>query len=113
MAWSVVGVGTVVYLLATELFRIDAYRPVVYGGALLTFVVFISTVLATLRIADDGRRRGRRRRGRAMTWRSGTPCAPLGRADVGPPRQSWRADRPCVVEERTTRQPAAAINCCR
>lgn len=56
VAWSVVGLGTVVYLLATELFRIDAICLWCTAVHLLTFVVFISTVLATLRIANEAGR---------------------------------------------------------
>ncbi len=52
LGWSVVGVGTVVYLIATELFRIDAICLWCTAVHVLTFVVFISTVLATLRMAD-------------------------------------------------------------
>ena len=53
MAWAVIGLGTVLYLLGTELFRIDAiclWCTAVHG---LTFVVFVSTVLATLSTAGD------------------------------------------------------------
>ena len=52
MAWSVIGVGTVLYLLATELFRIDAICLWCTAVHVLTFVVFISTVLGTLSMAD-------------------------------------------------------------
>ncbi len=52
VAWSVVGLGTVVYLLSTELFRIDAICLWCTAVHVLTFVVFISTVLGTLRVAD-------------------------------------------------------------
>jgi uncharacterized membrane protein len=56
VAWSVVGVGTVVYLLYAELFRIDAICLWCTAVHVLTLVVFVSTVIATLgtaRLADD------------------------------------------------------------
>ena len=52
VAWSVVGLGTVVYLLYTELFRIDAICLWCTAVHVLTFVLFVSTVLATLSTAD-------------------------------------------------------------
>jgi uncharacterized membrane protein len=48
LTWSVVGLGTVVYLLYTELFRIDAICLWCTAVHVLTFVVFVSTVFATL-----------------------------------------------------------------
>jgi uncharacterized membrane protein len=48
MAWAVVGLGTVVYLLYTELFKIDAICLWCTAVHVLTFVVFVSTVLATV-----------------------------------------------------------------
>ena len=48
LAWAVVGLGTVVYLLYTELFSIDAICLWCTAVHALTFVVFVSTVLATL-----------------------------------------------------------------
>ena len=53
MAWSVVGLATVLYLLSTELFRIDAICLWCTAVHVLTFVVFISTVLGTLSMADS------------------------------------------------------------
>ena len=53
MAWSVVGLATVLYLLSTELFRIDAICLWCTAVHVLTFVVFISTVLGTLRMVDS------------------------------------------------------------
>ena len=53
VAWSVVGLATVVYLLATELFRLDAICLWCTAVHVLTFVVFISTVLGTLHIVDS------------------------------------------------------------
>jgi uncharacterized membrane protein len=55
VAWSVVGLGTVVYLLYAELFRIDAICLWCTAVHVLTFVLFVSTVLATLSTAtfDD------------------------------------------------------------
>jgi uncharacterized membrane protein len=48
MAWALVGLGTVVYLLYTELFRIDAICLWCTAVHVLTFIVFVSTVFATL-----------------------------------------------------------------
>ena len=48
VAWAVIGLGTVVYLLYTELFRIDAICLWCTAVHVLTFIVFVSTVLATL-----------------------------------------------------------------
>ncbi len=53
MAWSVVGLATVLYLLSTELFRIDAICIWCTAVHVLTFVVFISTVLGTLSLTDS------------------------------------------------------------
>jgi uncharacterized membrane protein len=55
VTWSVVGLGTVVYLLYTELFAIDAICLWCTAVHVLTFVLFVSTVLATLSTAtfDD------------------------------------------------------------
>jgi uncharacterized membrane protein len=47
MAWSIVGLGTVVYLLYTELFKIDAICLWCTAVHVLTLFVFIITVLAT------------------------------------------------------------------
>jgi uncharacterized membrane protein len=54
MAWAVIGLGTVVYLLYTELFRIDAICLWCTAVHVLTFVVFVSTVLATVGTASMG-----------------------------------------------------------
>ena len=48
MAWAVIGLGTVLYLLYTELFKIDAICLWCTAVHVLTFVVFVSTVFATL-----------------------------------------------------------------
>lgn len=48
LVWAVVGLITVVYLLYTELFRIDAICLWCTAVHVLTFIVFVSTVLATL-----------------------------------------------------------------
>jgi len=55
MAWAVIGLGTVVYLLYAELFKIDAICLWCTAVHVLTFVVFVSTVLATVSTAhlDD------------------------------------------------------------
>jgi uncharacterized membrane protein len=55
MTWAGIGLGTVVYLLYTELFKIDAICLWCTAVHVLTFVVFVSTVLATLTTAplDD------------------------------------------------------------
>jgi uncharacterized membrane protein len=53
MGWAVVGLGTVLYLLYTELFSIDAICLWCTAVHALTFVVFVSTVLATLRTAPE------------------------------------------------------------
>jgi uncharacterized membrane protein len=53
VAWSVVGLATAVYLLATELFRLDAICLWCTAVHVLTFVVFITTVLGTLHIGDS------------------------------------------------------------
>ena len=72
LGWSVVGVGTVVYLLATELFRIDAICLWCTAVHVLTFVVFISTVLATMRMADMADIRRTTRRSRTLCSRPET-----------------------------------------
>jgi uncharacterized membrane protein len=48
VVWAVVGLGTVVYLLYAELFRIDAICLWCSAVHVLTFVVFVSTVFGTL-----------------------------------------------------------------
>jgi len=48
LAWAVVGVCTIVYLLYAELFAIDALCLWCTGVHVLTFVVFCTTVYATL-----------------------------------------------------------------
>jgi uncharacterized membrane protein len=48
VAWAGVGLAPVVYLLYTELFRIDAICLWCTAVHVLTFIVFVSTVLATL-----------------------------------------------------------------
>jgi uncharacterized membrane protein len=53
MAWAFVGLGTVVYLLYTELFRINAICLWCTAVHVLTFVVFVSTVFATLSTAYE------------------------------------------------------------
>jgi uncharacterized membrane protein len=52
VGWAVVGLVSVVYLLYTELFRIDAICLWCTGVHVLTFIVFVSTVLATLNTED-------------------------------------------------------------
>ncbi|MGP0029872.1 MAG: vitamin K epoxide reductase family protein [Acidimicrobiales bacterium] len=56
VAWAVVGLGTVVYLLYAELFQIDAICLWCTGVHVLTFILFVSTVFGTLATAsfDDG-----------------------------------------------------------
>ena len=53
MVWASVGLGTVVYLLYTELFKIDAICLWCTAVHVLTFVVFVSTVFATLSTAYE------------------------------------------------------------
>jgi uncharacterized membrane protein len=48
VAWSVVGLGTVLYLLYAELFKIDAICLWCTAVHVLTFVVFVVTVFGTL-----------------------------------------------------------------
>jgi uncharacterized membrane protein len=48
IAWAVLGLGSVIYLLYAELFRIDAICLWCTAVHVLTFVVFVSTVLGTL-----------------------------------------------------------------
>jgi uncharacterized membrane protein len=51
LAWAVVGLVTVVYLLFAELFEIDAICLWCTAVHVLTFVVFVSTVFGTLSTA--------------------------------------------------------------
>jgi uncharacterized membrane protein len=51
LAWAVVGLGSVLYLLYAELFEIDAICLWCTAVHLLTFVVFVSTVFGTLSTA--------------------------------------------------------------
>ncbi len=92
MAWSVIGVGTVLYLLATELFRIDAICLWCTAVHVLTFVVFISTVLGTLSMADAhdtaGRRRRRRRRRPGSSALSVRAAAPVSCRTAATPASS-------------------------
>src|SRR5580658_7892983 len=55
VGWAVVGLGTVVYLLYAELFKIDAICLWCTGVHVLTFAVFVSTVFGTISTAplDD------------------------------------------------------------
>jgi uncharacterized membrane protein len=55
VAWAVIGLGTVIYLLFAELFEIDAICLWCTAVHVLTFIVFVSTVFATLSSAplDD------------------------------------------------------------
>jgi uncharacterized membrane protein len=55
LAWAVVGLGTVLYLLYAELFEIDAICLWCTAVHALTLVVFVTTVLGTLSTAplDD------------------------------------------------------------
>ncbi len=48
VVWSVVGLGTVLYLLYAELFEIDAICLWCTSVHVLTFVVFVSTLFGTL-----------------------------------------------------------------
>lgn len=48
MTWAVIGLFAVLYLLYTELFKIDAICLWCTAVHVLTFVVFVSTVLATV-----------------------------------------------------------------
>ncbi len=48
LAWAAVGLGTVVYLLYTELFKIDAICLWCTAVHVLTLGLFVSTVLATM-----------------------------------------------------------------
>jgi uncharacterized membrane protein len=52
IVWSVIGLGSVLYLLYAELFEIDAICLWCTAVHILTFVVFVSTVLATLSTAS-------------------------------------------------------------
>ena len=53
VAWAVVGLGTVVYLLYAELFLINAICLWCTSVHVLTFIVFVSTVTATLATAPN------------------------------------------------------------
>jgi uncharacterized membrane protein len=55
ITWAVIGLCTVVYLLYTELFKIDAVCLWCTAVHVLTLIVFVSTVLATVGTAhlDD------------------------------------------------------------
>jgi uncharacterized membrane protein len=48
VGWAVLGLATVLYLLYAELFKIDAICLWCTAVHVLTFIVFVSTVLATL-----------------------------------------------------------------
>jgi uncharacterized membrane protein len=48
LGWAIVGLGTVLYLLYTELFRIDAVCLWCTSVHALTLILFISTVMATV-----------------------------------------------------------------
>jgi uncharacterized membrane protein len=54
LAWAVVGLGTVIYLLYAELFKIDAICLWCTAVHVLTLVVFVSTVFGTLSTAPVG-----------------------------------------------------------
>jgi uncharacterized membrane protein len=54
LAWAVVGLGTVIYLLYAELFEIDAICLWCTAVHILTFFVFVSTVFGTLSTAPLG-----------------------------------------------------------
>jgi uncharacterized membrane protein len=51
LAWAVVGLGSVIYLLYAELFRIDAICLWCTAVHVMTFVIFVSTVFATMSTA--------------------------------------------------------------
>jgi uncharacterized membrane protein len=51
LAWAVVGLGTVIYLLYAELFEINAICLWCTAVHVLTLVVFVSTVFGTLSTA--------------------------------------------------------------
>ena len=51
VAWAVIGLATAVYLLYAELFRIDAICLWCTTVHILTFILFVSTVFATLSTA--------------------------------------------------------------
>jgi uncharacterized membrane protein len=53
VAWAVVGLATVVYLLYAELFRVDAICLWCTTVHVLTFILFVSTVFGTLGTAPD------------------------------------------------------------
>jgi uncharacterized membrane protein len=54
LAWAVVGLGTVIYLLYAELFEINAICLWCTAVHVLTLVVFVSTVFGTLSTAPVG-----------------------------------------------------------
>ena len=54
VAWAVVGLGTVIYLLYAELFEINAICLWCTAVHVLTLVVFVSTVFGTLSTAPVG-----------------------------------------------------------
>jgi uncharacterized membrane protein len=54
LAWAVVGLGTVIYLLYAELFEINAICLWCTAVHVLTLVVFMSTVFGTLSTAPVG-----------------------------------------------------------
>ena len=54
LAWAVVGLGTVIYLLYAELFEINAICLWCTAVHVLTLVVFVSTVFGTLNTAPLG-----------------------------------------------------------
>ncbi len=51
LAWAVIGLGTVIYLLYAELFEIDAICLWCTAVHVLTLVLFVSTVFGTLSTA--------------------------------------------------------------
>jgi uncharacterized membrane protein len=79
MSWAVVGLGTVVYLLYTELFSIDAICLWCTAVHVLTLAVFVSTVLATLNTGTS------LNTGRSTTTGTGTGPRADSRADRSPP----------------------------
>ena len=48
VAWSIVGIGSVIYLLSAELFAIDAICLWCTSVHVLTFIVFGTTIYATV-----------------------------------------------------------------
>ena len=53
VAWAVVGLGTVVYLLYAELFAINAICLWCSAVHVLTFLLFVSTILGTMSTAPQ------------------------------------------------------------